>query len=146
MTILRFRMASTVGSRAGASYRPGRKAHAKNFLAKIPRNPLISLDSDERIQGNPRKSNTQKRGFSQPNGQGPRKSKRTHRDRSPAPPARVASERERADRRDEPGNVVLISPGEEHWHGASPTAAMTHVAVNEAPTSWMEKVSDEQYG
>lgn len=45
-----------------------------------------------------------------------------------------------------PGDVVLISPGEKHWHGASPAAAMTHVAINEAPTSWMEKVSDEQYG
>jgi quercetin dioxygenase-like cupin family protein len=45
-----------------------------------------------------------------------------------------------------PGDVVLISPGEKHWHGASPGAAMTHVAINEAPTSWMEKVSDEQYG
>ena len=46
----------------------------------------------------------------------------------------------------DPGDVVLISPGEKHWHGASPAAAMTHVAINEAPTSWMEKVSDEQYG
>lgn len=45
-----------------------------------------------------------------------------------------------------PGDVVLISPGEKHWHGASPTAAMTHVAINEAPTDWMEKVADEQYG
>jgi quercetin dioxygenase-like cupin family protein len=45
-----------------------------------------------------------------------------------------------------PGDVVLISPGEKHWHGASPTAAMTHIAINEAPTSWTEKVSDEQYG
>jgi quercetin dioxygenase-like cupin family protein len=44
-----------------------------------------------------------------------------------------------------PGDVVSISPGEKHWHGASPTAAMTHVAINEAPTNWMEKVSDEQY-
>ena len=77
MTILRFRMASTVGSRAGASYRPGRNAHAKNFTAKIPRNSLISLDSDERIQGNPRKSNPQKRGFSRQKGREPRKSKRT---------------------------------------------------------------------
>ena len=44
-----------------------------------------------------------------------------------------------------PGDVVLIPPGEKHWHGASPTAAMTHVAINEAPTRWMEKVTDEQY-
>ena len=45
-----------------------------------------------------------------------------------------------------PGDVVLIPADEKHWHGASPAAAMTHVAINEAPTSWMEKVSDEQYG
>lgn len=44
-----------------------------------------------------------------------------------------------------PGDVVLIQPGEKHWHGASPTAAMTHVAINEAPTNWIEKVTDEQY-
>jgi quercetin dioxygenase-like cupin family protein len=44
-----------------------------------------------------------------------------------------------------PGDVVLISPGEKHWHGASPTVAMTHVAINEAPTNWIEKVTDEQY-
>jgi quercetin dioxygenase-like cupin family protein len=45
-----------------------------------------------------------------------------------------------------PGDVVLIPAGEKHWHGASPTAAMTHVAINEAPTNWMDKVTDEQYG
>ena len=44
-----------------------------------------------------------------------------------------------------PGDVVLIPPDEKHWHGASPTAAMTHVAINEAPTNWMDKVTDEQY-
>jgi quercetin dioxygenase-like cupin family protein len=44
-----------------------------------------------------------------------------------------------------PGDVVLIPAGENHWHGASPTAAMTHVAINEAPTNWMDKVTDEQY-
>jgi quercetin dioxygenase-like cupin family protein len=44
-----------------------------------------------------------------------------------------------------PGDVVLIPAGEKHWHGASPAAAMTHVAINEAPTNWMEKVTDEQY-
>ena len=47
-----------------------------------------------------------------------------------------------------PGDVVLIKPGEKHWHGASPTTAMTHVAVQEQKggrtADWMEKVSDEQ--
>jgi 4-carboxymuconolactone decarboxylase len=45
-----------------------------------------------------------------------------------------------------PGDVVLIPAGEKHWHGASAIAAMTHVAINEAPTNWLEKVTDEQYG
>jgi quercetin dioxygenase-like cupin family protein len=49
-----------------------------------------------------------------------------------------------------PGDVVWISPGEKHWHGAAPTTAMTHIAIQEAlngsPVAWMEKVSDEQYG
>jgi quercetin dioxygenase-like cupin family protein len=48
-----------------------------------------------------------------------------------------------------PGDVVWIPPGEKHWHGASPTAAMTHIAVHERldgkSADWLEKVSDEQY-
>ncbi len=48
-----------------------------------------------------------------------------------------------------PGDVVSIAPGEKHWHGASPTTAMTHIAIQEQlegkVVEWMEKVSDEQY-
>jgi len=48
-----------------------------------------------------------------------------------------------------PGDVVWISPSEKHWHGASPTTAMTHIAVQEhldgKVVDWMKKVSDEQY-
>jgi hypothetical protein len=44
-----------------------------------------------------------------------------------------------------PVDVVLIPADEKHGHGASPTAAMTHVAINEAPTNRMDKVTDEQY-
>lgn len=47
------------------------------------------------------------------------------------------------------GDVVWFSPGEKHWHGASPTTAMTHIAIQEAlvgkVVDWMEQVSDEQY-
>lgn len=47
------------------------------------------------------------------------------------------------------GDVVWFEPGEKHWHGASPTTAMTHIAVQEAldgkTVEWMEHVSDEQY-
>ena len=48
-----------------------------------------------------------------------------------------------------PGDVVSFPPGEKHWHGASPTTAMSHIAIQEAlngkQVDWMEKVSDEQY-
>ena len=49
-----------------------------------------------------------------------------------------------------PGDVVCFAPGEKHWHGAAPTTAMTHIAIQEAldgkAVEWLEKVSDEQYG
>src|SRR5215212_9030743 len=48
-----------------------------------------------------------------------------------------------------PGDVVWFSPGEKHWHGATPTTAMTHIAIQEKldgkPVDWLEKVTDEQY-
>jgi quercetin dioxygenase-like cupin family protein len=48
-----------------------------------------------------------------------------------------------------PGDVVSIPPGQRHWHGASPTTAMTHIAIQEQlngkVVEWMEKVTDEQY-
>ena len=49
-----------------------------------------------------------------------------------------------------PGDVVWFEPGERHWHSAGPTAAMTHIAIQEAldgkAVDWMEKVSDADYG
>ena len=48
-----------------------------------------------------------------------------------------------------PGDVIWFPPGEKHWHGAAPTMAMTHIAIQEAlngkVVDWMEKASDEQY-
>jgi hypothetical protein len=48
-----------------------------------------------------------------------------------------------------PGDVVRFAPNEKHWHGASPTTAMSHIALSERHESedmeWMEHVSDEQY-
>ncbi|TCV94830.1 quercetin dioxygenase-like cupin family protein [Luteibacter rhizovicinus] len=48
-----------------------------------------------------------------------------------------------------PGDIVWIEPGEKHWHGASPTTAMTHIAIAEAlegkVVDWLEHVADEQY-
>ena len=49
-----------------------------------------------------------------------------------------------------PGDVVWFSPGEKHWHGATATTAMSHIAIQErlngSHVDWMEKVSDDQYG
>jgi quercetin dioxygenase-like cupin family protein len=49
-----------------------------------------------------------------------------------------------------PGDVIWFPPREKHWHGATPTTAMTHIAIQEAldgkVVEWMEQVSDEQYG
>ena len=48
-----------------------------------------------------------------------------------------------------PGDVVWFPPGLKHWHGATPTTAMTHIAITEFQdgknVDWLEKVSDEQY-
>ena len=48
-----------------------------------------------------------------------------------------------------PGDIVWLAPGEKHWHGASPTTAMTHLAIQEMldgkAVDWLERVSDEQY-
>lgn len=49
-----------------------------------------------------------------------------------------------------PGDVVCCPPGVKHWHGATPTTAMTHIAIQERDVDgkvvdWMEHVSDEQY-
>lgn len=48
-----------------------------------------------------------------------------------------------------PGDIVWFPPGEKHWHGASPTTAMTHIAIQEKldgkNVDWMEHVTDEQY-
>lgn len=48
-----------------------------------------------------------------------------------------------------PGDVVWCPPGEKHWHGATPSTAMTHIAILEGlegrVVDWMEKVGDEQY-
>jgi quercetin dioxygenase-like cupin family protein len=48
-----------------------------------------------------------------------------------------------------PGDVIRFAPNEKHWHGASATTAMAHIAIQEQlngkAVEWMEKVSDDQY-
>lgn len=49
-----------------------------------------------------------------------------------------------------PGDVVWFPPGEKHWHGASPTKSLTHIAIQEQldgkAVDWQEHVSEDQYG
>jgi quercetin dioxygenase-like cupin family protein len=48
-----------------------------------------------------------------------------------------------------PGDVIWFAPGEKHWHGATATSAMTHIAIHERlngkAVDWLEHVSDDQY-
>jgi quercetin dioxygenase-like cupin family protein len=48
-----------------------------------------------------------------------------------------------------PGDVVWIPPGEKHWHGATATTGMTHIAIQEEAdgryADWLEQVADDQY-
>ncbi len=48
-----------------------------------------------------------------------------------------------------PGDVVWFAPGERHWHGATATSTMSHIAIQEklngSPVDWMEQVTDEQF-
>ena len=48
-----------------------------------------------------------------------------------------------------PGDVIYFTPGEKHWHGATATTAMSHIAIQEklngSPVDWMEHVTDKQY-
>ena len=48
-----------------------------------------------------------------------------------------------------PGDVVWFEPGEKHWHGATATTAMSHIAIQEklngSPVDWMEQVSETDY-
>jgi quercetin dioxygenase-like cupin family protein len=49
-----------------------------------------------------------------------------------------------------PGDIIWCSPGEKHWHGATLTTAMSHIAIQEhngdrKVVEWLERVSDEQY-
>ena len=49
-----------------------------------------------------------------------------------------------------PGDVIQFAAGEKHWHGASASTAMTHIAIQERldgkAVDWMEHVSDDRYG
>ncbi|MCX7567016.1 cupin domain-containing protein [Sulfitobacter sp. F26169L] len=49
-----------------------------------------------------------------------------------------------------PGDTIYFEPNEKHWHGAAPDVAMTHIALQEeldgSTVTWMEHVTDEEYG
>jgi quercetin dioxygenase-like cupin family protein len=48
-----------------------------------------------------------------------------------------------------PGDVVFFAPGEKHWHGATATTSLSHIAIQEkldgSPVDWLEQVSDADY-
>ncbi|MDN3549630.1 (R)-mandelonitrile lyase [Mucilaginibacter aquaedulcis] len=48
------------------------------------------------------------------------------------------------------GDVIWFAPNEKHWHGATATTALSHIAIQEkhngSPVDWMEQVTDQQYG
>ena len=44
-----------------------------------------------------------------------------------------------------PGDVVFISPGEEHWHGAQPDSYMVHLAISLGEAVWLDPVADDDY-
>jgi quercetin dioxygenase-like cupin family protein len=62
---------------------------------------------------------------------------------------RLGTELGRPNQEDSAGDVIWCPPGEKHWHGATASTAMTHIAILEhlegKTVDWMEKVSDEQY-
>ena len=93
---------------------PAKEEREKNLLRLVPRNPLKSLDPDERIQGNPRKSNPHKRGPSQRNAMAPRKPK-TASDRPPKALDRLHP------------NATRFSPG--HFDGGYRLHLVTRCAV-----------------
>jgi quercetin dioxygenase-like cupin family protein len=49
-----------------------------------------------------------------------------------------------------PGDIVTIPPGVKHWHGATATTGVSHIAIQESEggrnVDWLEKVTDDQYG
>ena len=65
------------------------------------------------------------------------------------PPQIVASFDESVDEEIRKGDVIWMPAGVKHWHGATPTTTMTHIAIQEQlngkAVEWMEKVTDEQY-
>ena len=44
-----------------------------------------------------------------------------------------------------PGDVIVTAPGEWHWHGATPTRFMTHLALTEGDTEWGQPLTDDEY-
>src|ERR1700722_19021303 len=95
-----------------------RQKRGKILLLKISCNPLISLDLNERIQGNPRKSKPHIRGFSQRNGDQPRKSKRIDRTAIQKEPGRL----QRDAKRSRPPNWGRLGSGAATlWNRSKPT-------------------------
>jgi hypothetical protein len=92
---------------------------------------LVQVIGNQRLERSSKKRSTEmeiKRVGSQPSGKGP----------AGGPIEEIR-----------PGDVVWFAPREKHWHGASPTTGMAHIAIQEKKdgkvVDWMEHVTDEQY-
>jgi hypothetical protein len=129
-----------------------------NFMRILPssRHGLCPLDLKSQTIGETEKSgggreiaDKPKRLATFPKGTG-RKFHRLCKDRPSVRPTRTCPHFRRVGDEIRPGDVVWCPPGVKHWHGATATTAMSHVAIVEKldgkAVDWMEKVSDQQYG
>jgi quercetin dioxygenase-like cupin family protein len=125
--------------RAGS--RPSDKGGAQQFTGSVRRDPLFKAEAPGRVQGG---MNTFEPGA--------RTAWHTH----PLGQTLIVTagmgwvQREGGPIEDiRPGDIVWFPAGEKHWHGATPTTAMTHIAITEAldgeVVTWLEHVTDEQY-
>ena len=123
---------------------PSARGPADWFSGVVRIDPLFPAAAPARAAGNRgdvRAGGAHRLGIRHPLGQRPDRARR-------AAAASNALWRS-ASRRSCPGDVVWFEPGEKHSHGASPTTAMTHIAIQEAldgkAVEWLEKVADEDY-
>ena len=125
-----------------AGSRPTRRAPAENFTGTVWQDPIIEAPAPARIRGAWVRFEPKARTawHTHPLGQTLHVVQGIGRVQLAGQPVREI----RA------GDTVWIAPHEKHWHGAGPDTAMTHIALQEAfdgkHVTWMEHVTDEQYG
>ena len=124
-----------------AGSRPTRRAPAENFTGTVWQDPIIAAPAPARVVAN--------RVAFEP---GARTAWHTH----PLGQILIVTagtgwvQQEGGEKQEiKPGDVIWTPPGVKHWHGATATNGMTHIAITESldgkNVEWMEKVTDEQY-